>query len=634
MIENPSKRLFIVLATSIFVGEFTIMTVFEYWLPSLSAKWSALVDATVLLAISAPLLQKFLIMPITKLVSEYQDAKDKLRVTSQAFETKECIVITDTQFKILQVNKSFEQTTGFKESFVINKQLSSIFPKKFICQLENEIHRHLSVSENWSDETTGLKVGDLEFPIQMSISKARNSKDQLTEYVFIFSDITVRKENEDKIYKLAYYDSATQLPNRELLLIDLEKSLNLSEKTKNYSALILLQSDNFRLLIDSHSFLFGDLLLQKISTRLKHEVSNYHSIYKIHGREFAILLENIGKDKRTALKNIKYIENIIENIFSTPFKLKDYEHHSTLSAGVALFAQKEMTPEELISAAEISLHQASAVEGNSVIFFDKSYRKEAEKKSFLEQELHQAVEKLELDFHYQLQVDVNQKPIGAEALVRWHHPTLGLIHPSIFIPVAEESLLIEAIGKYLLELGFQRLVEWSKDKKTRDLTLSINVSAKQFYRSDFEITLAKFFKQYPIDSSKLFLELTESIGVADLQYISSKMKMLKDKFGVKLSLDDFGTGYSSLSYLQEMPFDELKIDQSFVKNLNSEADNGGIVESIIALAKIYKFQVIAEGVETEAQFNCLKNLGCKNFQGYLFSKPLPLGEFEKILDRF
>ena len=634
MVKNPSKRLFTLLATSIFAGEFIIMLAFERWLPTVPAKWSALLDASLLLAITAPLLQQFLIKPITKLVSGFQDAKNKLRVTAQAFETNECIVITDAQFNILQVNKSFEKTTGFKESYVVNKPLNSIFSKQFISKLKHEIHHHLSMSGSWNDETTGLKVDDIEFPIQMSISEARDTEGELTEYVFTFSDITVRKENEEKIYKLAYYDPATDLPNRELLLIDLEKGLNLSEKTKEYGALILLQSDNFRLLTDAHSFLFGDLFLQKISTRLKREIPNYHNIYKIHGREFAILLENIGKDKKTVLKNVKHIESIIEFIFSTPFKLSDYEHRSTVSAGVALFVQKEMTPEELITSAEISLHQASAIEGNSVVFFDKSYREEAEKKSLLEQELHQAVEKQELEFYYQPQVNSNQKLIGAEALVRWHHPTLGLIHPSVFIPIAEESLLIEMIGTHLLELGFQRLVEWSKDEKTRHLTLSINVSAKQFYRVDFETTLATFFEQYPINSSKLFLELTESIGVADLRYISSKMKLIKDRFGIKLSLDDFGTGYSSLSYLQEMPFDELKIDQSFVKNLNCDVHDGGIVESIIALAKIYKFEVIAEGVETEAQFNCLRKIGCQNFQGYLFSKPVPLSEFETLLDRF
>lgn len=633
MVKNPSKRLFILLATSIFVGELIIMVVFERWLPKTSTKWSAFLDATLLLAITAPLLQQFLIKPITKLVSEFQQAKDKLRVTAQAFETDECIVITDAQLNILQVNKSFEKTTGFKESYVINKPLSSIASKQLMSSFKDEIHHHLSMSGSWNNQTTGLKVDDVEFPIQMSISEARNSEGALTEYIFIFSDITEKKKNEDRIYKLAYYDAATDLPNRELLLIDLEKSLNLSEKTKEYGALILLQSDNFRLLTDSHSFLFGDLFLQKISIRLKREIPSYHSIYKIHGREFAILLENIGKDKQTVLKNVKHIESIIEYIFSTPFKLRDYEHHSTVSAGVALFVQNETTPEELITSAEISLHQASGIEGNSVIFFDKSYREEAEKKSLIEQELHQAVEKQELEFYYQLQLDAHQKPIGAEALVRWHHPTLGLMHPSVFIPIAEESLLIETIGTHLLELGFQRLVEWAKNEKTRHLTLSINVSAKQFYRADFETTLAIFFEQYPINASKLYLELTESIGVADLRYISSKMKMLKEKFGIKLSLDDFGTGYSSLSYLQEMPFDELKIDQAFVKKLNGDTGDGGIVESIIALAKIYKFEVIAEGVETQDQFDCLRSLGCQNFQGYLFSKPVPLNEFEALLDK-
>ena len=230
-------------------------------------------------------------------------------------------------------------------------------------------------------------------------------------------------------------------------------------------------------------------------------------------------------------------------------------------------------------------------------------------------------------------MDHDRKPISAEALVRWNHPELGLLSPLEFIPIAEQSLLIVELGNHLLEMAFKQLLEWGQCDSTKHLTLSVNVTAKQYGMPDFISTITALLKKYPIDASKLTLELTESIQVADVGCVTQKMHYLKDNYQIKLSLDDFGTGYSSLVYLKTMPFDEIKIDQSFIVNIATSHKDAGLVKAIVALSKSYHFEVLAEGVETKAQFDYLREIGCHSFQGYLFSKPLPIDAFQALLNQ-
>ena len=359
-----------------------------------------------------------------------------------------------------------------------------------------------------------------------------------------------------------------------------------------------------------------------------------HNLYKLHDNKFAIFIGNSGRELISAEQSIKNIDMIIKYIFSTPFSINGYEHYSSASVGVVLSLGDEYSAEDLITYAQISSNQAARLEGNSLVYYDKTYKAKAQKQIELQNQLHLAVSNQELDFYYQPQVDAKNRLIGAEALVRWNHPVWGIILPDKFIPMAEETLLIENIGNYLLKLGFKRLIEWAKNDHTCHLTLSVNVSAKQFHKPCFLQNIDDLFKKYPINPSKLILELTESISVEDMEYVSLKMKTLKEKYHIKLSLDDFGTGYSSLSHLQSMPFDEIKIDRCFVQDITSNPKNASIVKSIIALAKIYNFEVIAEGVETQEECHFLKNIGCEHFQGYFFSKPVPLEQFNMIATKY
>jgi diguanylate cyclase (GGDEF)-like protein/PAS domain S-box-containing protein len=631
MLKNPSKRLFVLLTSAIFIGEFIIMIAFERWLPNLSVQLSSLFDATLLILITVPLLQQFLIKPITKLFNQLQQAKDEIRINAQAFETEEGIIITDEHFKIVRVNKAFEKITGFKQHFTLGKSINQFKAKKIDTNIEHDIYLSLLKTGSWSGECNGIKVDGREFPRQMSISEVKNEQDILSGYVYIFSDITARKEHEKKIYQLAYLDPITKLPNREKLFLDIEQSFLVSEQSGEYGALIVLESDNFKVLTNANSYLVGDLFLKKIALRLLKIIPNTYRIYKIHGNEFAILLENIDPDVQTAASNARSIANLIDSSFLSAFSINEYEHRSTVSIGVALFKGHSLSTEDLLKSAEISLHHASFIDGNSTTFFDKTYSEKVAKDARLEHDLHAAIQNKELEFYYQIQVNNDIKPISAEALVRWNHPKLGLISPLEFIPLAEQSFLIIEIGNHLLDIAFQQLLKWGDNDSTKHLTLSVNVTAKQFNKPDFVSTIRELFKKYPIDPTKLTLELTESINVIDLEYVTDKMHHLKDEFHIRLSLDDFGTGYSSLIYLQNMPFDEIKIDQGFIFNIISNKNDASLVQSIIALAKIYNFEVIAEGVETKAQFDYLREIGCDNYQGYLFSKPIPIDHFQNLM---
>ncbi len=630
MIKNPSKRLFILLTLSIFLGEFMIMMSFKYWLPKVPEEIGAAIDAALLTLIAMPVLQFCLIKPINQLIEKIRKDQAQLRVDAHAFEVHEEIIISDVNFNVIRVNKSFLEMTGFTESNVLGKSVLSMMSNSFKDLFESQIKSKLAKLGNWSGESSALQLNGDEVLVQISITAVKNSSGVVTEYVIILNDITDRLISERRIYELAYIDQVTKFPNLNQLVFDLEKSFLQDE----YLALIVFEPDNVSLLMDAHSYKLGDYFLNEIALRLRQELPQSYAIYKIYGNKFAILLQNIGGELSNASRTVSLVESIIKLVFVTPFSINGFEHYSDVSIGVVIALGHEYNVEDLITSAQTSSHQASRIEGNSSVFYDKSYKEQANKKRELEHQLHLAVANRELDFYYQIQVDADNKVIGAEALVRWHNPAIGLIFPLEFIPLAEETLLIEEIGNYLLELGFKRLIEWAKQDDNRHLTLSINVTAKQFHRPNFLLKIDELFQKYPIDATKLILELTESISVENLEYVSAKMKLLKEKYNIKLSLDDFGTGYSSLGYLQSMPFDEIKIDRCFIHDVTSNHKNASIVESIIALAKIYNFRLIAEGVETKEQLAFLKGMGCENYQGYLFSKPLPIEELHPVFLKF
>ncbi len=444
-------------------------------------------------------------------------------------------------------------------------------------------------------------------------------------------DIAERKDAEDEIYNLAFYDALTGLPNRRLLLDRLSVALSVSARSQQYGALLFLDLDNFKTINDTLGHEYGDLLLVDVAKRLKSCVREVDTVARLGGDEFVVLLEDINADAEDASQNAAKVAEKIRTVLTAPYQVKGREQRSSPSIGVCLYYGKEESVDELLKHADMAMYQAKDSGRNAVRFFDPHMQQLMETHAALESDLRRAITDQQLQLYYQIQVDYEQRPIGAEALVRWVHPQRGIVSPAQFIPVAEESSLILDIGHWVLDTACQQIAAWSNNEQTRDLVLAVNISAKQFKQSDFVEQVAAMIQKYRIDPSRLKLELTESVALGDIDASVEKMLALRQVLGVTLSLDDFGTGYSSLSYLKQLPLDQIKIDQSFVRSITTDASDAVMVKTIIDMAHNFGLNVIAEGVETEAQLDFLRKNGCMAYQGYLFSKPIPIEEFEKFL---
>lgn len=376
----------------------------------------------------------------------------------------------------------------------------------------------------------------------------------------------------------------------------------------------------------------GDLLLQQVAERLTHAVREGDTVARLGGDEFVIMLEDLSESALEAAAQAEAIGEKVITALNQPYKLASHEYHSTPSIGISLFIGHKQSQEELLKHADIAMYQAKKAGRNTLRFFDPKMQQAIHARVDLERELRKALDQQQFHLYYQVQVDIAERPLGAEALIRWLHPERGLISPFHFIPLAEETGLILPIGQWVLDTACAQLKQWEQDPITRDLKISINVSAKQFFQSDFVAQVQDAVQRYAIDPMKLKLELTESMLLDNVEDTITKMSALK-KSGISFSLDDFGTGYSSLQYLKRLPLTQLKIDQSFVRDIATDSSDQEIVRTIIAMAQSLHLDVIAEGVETNEQIGLLLNNGCLHYQGYLFGKPVPIDEFEAALKR-
>lgn len=377
----------------------------------------------------------------------------------------------------------------------------------------------------------------------------------------------------------------------------------------------------------------GDALLIEVGNRLRYCVREIDTIARLGGDEFVVLIENISADANDAMQSTTYVAEKIRLKLIAPYQLEDRILHSSPSIGACLFCDDNESVDELIKRADMAMYRAKDAGKNKVRFFDPEMQRSLETRATLEADLRHAITGRQLQLYYQIQVDHNLCPIGAEALIRWNHPGRGVISPAIFIPIAEESLLILEIGAWILDTACRQLATWSEDGKNRNLILAVNISAYQFKQPDFVEQIKRAIDKYRINPSLLKLELTESIALDDIDLVIAKMLTLKQSLGVTLSLDDFGTGYSSLSYLKRLPIHQVKIDQSFVRDMKTDAGDAVMVKTIIDMAHNFGLDVIAEGVETEEQLALLRESGCVAYQGYLFGKPVPIEQFEVLLQQ-
>lgn len=493
-----------------------------------------------------------------------------------------------------------------------------------------EANRALFDTEEWRGEIAQRRKDRSELIVEAHWTLVRDDEGRPQSVLAINTDITQRKNAEKEIQYLAFYDSLTGLPNRQLLIDRLRQSVASGARNRHTGALLFIDLDNFKLLNDTLGHDLGDLLLQQVAPRLISSVRDTDTVARLGGDEFVIILAaNFSRDHGEAVIQVETICERIRAAFNEPFRLRAYTHHTTPSIGVALFNDQAHTADELLKHADLAMYQAKASGRNAMRFFDPRMQAEMNARAILEADLQKSWERNEFVLHYQPQVD-SSGIVGAEALVRWQHPRRGLLSPAEFIPQAEETGLILPLGASVLEDACHQLAKWSRRSETARLKLSVNISPLQFCQSDFVGQVISVLERTGANPHRLKLELTESMLVQNMDETVAKMMMLKDK-GVGFALDDFGVGYSSLYYLKRLPLDWIKIDQSFVRDMLVDSNDATIVRAILLLAKSMGLEVIAEGVETGAQKDFLSAHGCSAYQGYLFSSPLPLDRFEELM---
>jgi diguanylate cyclase (GGDEF)-like protein/PAS domain S-box-containing protein len=468
-------------------------------------------------------------------------------------------------------------------------------------------------------ETVGLRKDGSEFPLFASVGRIELADGPLT-LAFVL-DFTERTAFEERIRHLALFDQLTRLPNRELLQDRLRQALASSARSGNYGAVLMVDLDNFKDVNDSRGHAAGDALLQQVATRLAAEVREGDSVARVNGDEFVVLLQDLGPHALAAAGQAEAFGLKIMQSLSGPYWLPDEEVNVSCSIGASVLAGHRQTIEEPIKQADIALHEAKKAGRNKLRFFDPRMQDRVNSRTALHAELRKAIAGSQFVLHYQLQVDDAARPIGAEALLRWNHPTRGLVLPAQFIGLAEEMQMILPIGRWVIEAACAQLRIWSDEAQTHGLTLAVNVSPLQFQQPGFTELVRQAIRRHGVPGRCLKLEVTETMLQGDLARTIRTMKALKEE-GVQFSLDDFGTGYSSLQYLKRLPLDQLKIDRSFVRDIVTDPSDRAIVATIIAMARHLGLEVIAEGVETAGQLQALRECGCTQYQGYLFSRPV------------
>ena len=565
-------------------------------------------------------------------ITERKRAEEELRIAAIAFESQEGMIVTDTKGVIVRVNQAFTNLTGYSAAEAVGRTPALLGSGRHSQAFYQRMWQTLEQQRYWQGEMWNRRKNGKIYAEWLTISAVTAPDGSVTHYVGTFSDITRDSEAEAEIHRMAYYDPLTHLPNRRLLMDRLGQALAASRRNGRYGALLFLDLDNFKTLNDTRGHDIGDLLLIEIAQRLNTSMREGDTVGRLGGDEFVLMLEDLSEDVEEAVLQSGMVGMKVREAIASPYLLKGVEFTCTTSIGVSLFCNHDASADDLLKHADLAMYHAKKSGRNTLCFFDPDMQAKLVEHSALENDLRHALERRQLRLHYQIQVDSARRAIGAEALLRWEHPGRSLVTPAEFIPLAEETGLIVPIGLWVLQTACARIRDWSANPATRDLQLAINVSARQFRQSDFVEQVQQALSATGINPARLKIELTESMVLDNVSDTITKMHALK-ALGVSFSMDDFGTGHSSLSYLKQLPLDQLKIDQSFVRDLATDPNDAAIVRAIITLGQTFGLNVIAEGVETEAQREFLELNGCHAFQGYLFSRPLPPEAFEKFLEQ-
>ncbi|MDP2369288.1 putative bifunctional diguanylate cyclase/phosphodiesterase, partial [Rhodoferax sp.] len=560
-------------------------------------------------------------------ITDLKLAEQELRIAASAFETQEGMIITDTDERILRVNAACIEITGYTAEEAIGQTPRLFTSDRHDAAFYQDMWATIASTGTWKGEVWNRRKNGEVYPQWLIISAVTGIDGAITHYVASFIDISQRKTAEDEIRNLAFYDPLTHLPNRRLLLDRLQHAMVASARSESAGALLFIDLDSFKTLNDTLGHDKGDLLLQSVARRLSTTVRGNDTVARLGGDEFVIMMEGLSLVAPDAAAQARLVAEKILDTFNQPHDLAGLAYHSTACIGIALFVRQTVSVDDLLKHADLAMYQAKGSGRNTLRFFDPQMQSAVMARAALEADLREGLHTHQLRLHYQPQVDDEGHVTGAEALVRWPHPQRGMIAPLEFIPMAEETGLILPLGQWVLETACAQLVAWSDRPELAHFTVAVNVSALQLRQRDFVDQVLAILHRTGANPRRLKLELTESLLVSNVEDVIEKMFALKAK-GVGFSLDDFGTGYSSLSYLKRLPLDQLKIDQSFVRDIHVDPNDAAIARTIVALANSLGLGVIAEGVETMAQRDFLSSSGCHAHQGYFFSRPLPIEEFE------
>lgn len=554
-----------------------------------------------------------------------------LQLAASVFShANECITITDAQGRIVDVNPAFSRVTGYSRDEVVGRNPRLLASGRHDKEFYGRMWQALAETGQWQGEIWNRRKNGEVYPEWLSIATVYGENGEATSRIGSFFDISERKQNEAEINNLAFFDPLTQLPNRRLLIDRLRHSLASVARTGAQGAVLFIDLDHFKTINDTQGHAVGDMLLCEVARRLNGCVREGDTVARLGGDEFVVMLENLSEGAGDAVAQASAAGEKILAALNQPYVLGSFTFHSTSSIGISLFRGRDATVDDLLKRSDMAMYEAKMAGRNTLRFFDPAMQWALEARTALEADLRGALALDQFVVYYQIQVNAANRPIGAEALLRWAHPERGLVSPAQFIPMAEDTGLILSIGRWVLQSACAQIKAWESNPLACDLQLAVNVSAHQFRQPDFVDQVKQELERVSARADRLKLELTESAVLDDVDDTIAKMNTLRE-IGVRFSMDDFGTGYSSLSYLTQLPLDQLKIDRSFVSTIETSRANAIIVQTIINMSITLGMQVIAEGVETEGQCAFLEHAGCRAYQGFLFSKAVPLDRFELLL---
>lgn len=565
-------------------------------------------------------------------ISERKAAEAEMGIAAAAFESQEGMLVTDAKGVILRINKALSDTTGYLPEELIGKTTRILRSDRHDPEFFDAMWKKVLSTGYWQGEIWDRHKSGRIYPTWLTISAVIGRDGIVTHYVGTHTDITERKIAEEKIRHLAFFDQLTELPNRTLLLDRLKQAMIGSERNQTHGAVLFLDLDHFKTLNDTLGHDHGDMLLKQVAKILSANVRQVDTVARLGGDEFIILLLGLDADAVSAAHDIETSCRKLLSALKQNYFLAGSEFHSSVSIGATLFMGEQTPIEELLKQADLAMYKSKEAGRNTFTFFDPAMEARVLTRTQMEADLRRAIQDKQFLLHYQPQVDGKSNQIvGAEVLIRWAHPVRGMVPPNDFIPSAEESGLIIQIGQWVMETSCLQLAQWAKNSAFEHLSIAVNVSVQQFCQPNFVDQVIALLEQTGANPHRLKLELTESLFVENMEDIIAKMTTLKS-MGVGFALDDFGTGYSSLSYLSRLPLDHLKIDRSFVMDIETSENNIAICAATISLAHGLKLKVIAEGVEHEAQRYFLTTVHhCDYLQGYLLGKPQTLESFEALV---